>query len=155
MYRILTEFGQGTQQHLHCYFDKRVEGQWGKLNGQKSFETSKCLKMKQSYRLESLKIVALISYEVFKGFAVIILDRGHLHLKLIYQGRLWRGFPGPSCPRRRFRHRRRLCTIFVSQVFYFYFCCGLVESPAEKEIKRYNLQLDCCATSSTEIDLRI
>ena len=59
-------------------------------------------------------------YEVFKGFAVVILDRGHLHLKLIYQGRLWRGFPGPSCPRRRFRHRRRLCTIFVSRDFNFY-----------------------------------
>ena len=28
-------------------------------------------------------------YEVFKGFTVLILDRGHLHLKLIHQGRLW------------------------------------------------------------------
>ena len=47
-------------------------------------------------------------YEVFKGVTVVILEGGYLHLKLIYQGRLWRGFPRPSCPHRRLRHRRRL-----------------------------------------------
>ena len=92
----------------------REKGQWGEIHGQKSSDTIFC--------------------EVFKPLLLSKFWPEVTYIKLIYWAKLWWGFPRPSCPRRRFRDRRRLCTFLFSR---FYFCYGLIASP----VRIYNTVL--------------
>ena len=57
----------GIQLPCRGYVDLlRTKGQWGKMHGQKSFETSKFLQIQQSQSIGSLTHYSAIYYEVFK-----------------------------------------------------------------------------------------